>query len=79
MKCSPRLYRTWRRFGATALNDMPINERGRRWKLNQGQTNAPISPVLLDAEPFSVAFQLVSGTHPANYILWSSHWGISLT
>jgi hypothetical protein len=35
--------------GAAAFNDMPINERGRRWKLNQGQTNAPISPVLLDA------------------------------
>jgi len=35
--------------GAAAFNDMPINERGRRWKLNQGQTNASIAPVLLGA------------------------------
>jgi hypothetical protein len=34
--------------GAATFNDMPINERGRRWKLNQGQTNASIVPVLLD-------------------------------
>jgi hypothetical protein len=37
-------------LGAAALNDMPINERGRRWKLNQGQVNASIAPVLLDAQ-----------------------------
>jgi len=35
--------------GAAAFNDMPINERGRCWKLNQGQTNVSIAPVLLDA------------------------------
>jgi hypothetical protein len=35
--------------GAGALNDMPINEQGRRWKLNQGPTKAWIAPVLLDA------------------------------
>src|SRR5208283_1766140 len=35
--------------GAAALNDMPINEQGRRWKLTQGPTNASIAPVLLDA------------------------------
>jgi hypothetical protein len=35
--------------GAAGFNDMPINEWGRRWKLNQGPTNASIAPVLLDA------------------------------
>jgi len=36
-------------LGAATLNDMPINEQGRRWKLNQGPTNVSIAPVLLDA------------------------------
>jgi len=35
--------------GAAAFNDMPINERGRRWKLNQGPVDASIAPVLLAA------------------------------
>jgi hypothetical protein len=36
--------------GAAAFNDTPVNERGRRWKLYQGQTNASIAPVLLDTQ-----------------------------
>jgi len=45
--------------GAAAFNDMPINERGRRWKLNPGQTKASIAPALLECELFSVAFSIV--------------------
>jgi len=43
------IYSNMAPLGAAALNDMPINEPGRRRKLNQGPTNVSIAPVLLDA------------------------------